>query len=145
MILIDANILVYATNEADPQHKAAHEWLDNRFAAGYRVGLPWPTLLAFLRVMSNPAIFGVNATLAMPWSQIEHWLSNGNVWIPAPTERHQAILGQLLQTPGLTSRYVSDLHLATLAMEHGLTLCSTDTDFARFPGLKWENPLKPKA
>ena len=77
------------------------------------------------------------------WNQIEAWLSCDSVWIPQPTERHAAVLGSLCVLPGVHGDLISDAHLAALAIEHGLTLCSTDGDFARFRDLKWLNPLAP--
>jgi predicted nucleic acid-binding protein len=101
VILVDANILIYAMNRAAPEHDAAREWLDARLNGTARVGLPWPSLLAFVRTVSNPAILA----------------------------------------RAVSSRMVPDAHLAALAIEHGLTLCSTDGDFLKFQGVKWENPL----
>lgn len=75
------------------------------------------------------------------WAQVESWTSCETVWIPAPTEHHGEVLGRLLSNPGIYGNVVADAHLAALAIEHGLTLCSTDGDFARFRELKWENPL----
>ena len=79
--------------------------------------------------------------MAIAWQQVANWLSVATVWTPAPTERHAAVLGALLASPGLYANLVPDAHLAALAIEHGLTMCSTDGDFARFPGLVWFNPL----
>lgn len=116
MILVDANLLLYAANQAAPEHRPAREWLDSRLSGTARVGLPWPSLLAFVR-LAGPA------------------------WAPQPTSRHAEILGALFAPSSMTSRLVPDAHLAALAIEHGLTLCSTDGDFARFAGLDWQNPL----
>jgi len=79
--------------------------------------------------------------MANAWKQVSHWLDGEPVWIPLPTERHAEVLGKLLAEPGVHGNLVPDAHLAALAIEHGLTLCSTDGDFARFRGLKWLNPL----
>jgi hypothetical protein len=79
--------------------------------------------------------------MTLAWGQITRWLECDVVWIPQPTERHAAVLGQLLALPGVRANLVHDADLAALAIEHGLTLCSTDGDFARFPALRWENPL----
>ena len=79
--------------------------------------------------------------MADAWEQVSTWLSAETAWVPAPTERHAAVLADLLVLPGVHGNLVSDAHLAALAIEHGLTLCSTDGDFARFPGLTWRNPL----
>ena len=81
--------------------------------------------------------------VADAWRQVESWLGGDNVWVPAPTERHGLVLGKLLTVQALKSDLVPDAHLAALAIEHGLTLCSTDGDFARFAELKWVNPLQP--
>jgi toxin-antitoxin system PIN domain toxin len=141
VILVDANLLLYAANRAAPEHPVARRWLDGRLNGSARVGLPWPSILAFVRIASNPAI--VRRPVAPPaaWRQVRDWLACEAAWIPLPGDRHADVLGPLLAPPFVTSRLVPDAHLAALAIEHGLTLCSTDGDFAKFPGLKWENPL----
>ena len=141
MILVDANLLIYAANVRANEHDRAKSWLDGHLSGSVRVGLPWPSLLAFVRVLTNPVIVGKAVTTATAWQQVRDWLKADVVWIPVPGERHVDILGQLLDNPLMSSRLVTDAHLAALAIEHGLTLCSTDGDFAKFPGLKWENPL----
>jgi toxin-antitoxin system PIN domain toxin len=141
VILIDANVLLYAAHQSAPEHERARTWLDDRLSGTPRVGLPWPSLLAFIRLATNPVIWRQPATMARAWTQVEEWLAAESAWIPAPGEQHAEILGTLLKDSSITSRLVPDAHLAALAIEHGLTLCSTDGDFARFPGLKWENPL----
>lgn len=142
MILIDANLLVYAHVESMPQHASARKWLDTQLNGVAPVGLPWPSLLAFVRLVSNPRIFERPEPVLSAWNQVKQWLSLEPVWIPQPTGHHQEILGRLIeqvQRPDI----IPDAHLAALAMEHGLTLCSADGDFARFPDLKWVNPLLP--
>jgi uncharacterized protein len=141
VILLDANLLVYAANRAATEHDAAREWLDGRLSATARVGLPWQTLLGFVRLVTNPAVLRKPVSVADAWRQVEDWLSAEPAWVPVPSERHAEVLGELLRLRHMTSRLVPDAHLAALAIEHGLTLCSTDGDFARFPGLRWENPL----
>jgi hypothetical protein len=141
VILIDVNILVYATNSAAAQHPAAREWLNRRLSDTNRVGLPWASLLGFLRLATGARIFPRPLTMANAWKQVSQWLDSEPVWIPLPTERHAEVLGKLLAEPGVHGNLVPDAHLAALAIEHGLTLCSTDGDFARFPRLKWLNPL----
>ena len=141
MILVDANLLVYAANRSAAEHETAREWLDEQLSGTARVGLPWPSLLGFVRLVSNPAILRTPVTPAEAWRQVEDWLGADAAWTPLPTSRHAEILGGLLQTRLITSRLVPDAHLATLAIEHGLMLCSTDGDFAKFPTLKWRNPL----
>jgi uncharacterized protein len=141
VILVDANLLVYAANQSAPEHEHARSWLDARLSETARIGLPWPSLLAFVRIVSNPAILRSPVSPADAWRQVTDWLGCDAAWIPLPGRRHPEVLGGLLEGSLVTSRLVPDAHLAALAIEHGLTLCSTDGDFARFPGLKWENPL----
>lgn len=140
-ILVDANLLIYAYNGAAVQHIAARDWLEARLTGPVRVGLPWPNLLAFLRVVTHPRLFPRPVETGDAWKQVANWLSSDVAWIPLPTERHAETLGELLALPGVRANLVHDADLAALAIEHGLTLCSTDGDFARFPGLRWQNPL----
>ena len=141
MILVDANVLLYASNRAAPEHERAREWLDDRLNGTLAIGLPWPSLLAFVRLVTNPVVVRHPVTSAEAWRQVEEWLECAPVWLPGPGDEHRTIIGRFLQASWMTSRLVPDAHLAALAIEHGLTLQSTDGDFARFPGLKWENPL----
>ena len=141
MILIDANLLLYAANHSSPDHEKAVEWLDEKLNGSARVGLPWPSLLAFVRLASNPSVLRKPVSPKVAWRQVEEWLTAEVAWIPAPGKHHPTILGKLLADRAMTSRLVPDAHLAALAIEHGVTLCSTDGDFARFAGLRWENPL----
>lgn len=141
MILIDVNILLYATNNAVSQHAAAREWLDRQLSDLHRVGLPWATLLGFLRLATSARVASHPLTMDAAWKNVLHWLACEPAWIPLPTEIHAEVLGDLLAEPGVYGNLVSDAHLAALAIENGLTLCSTDGDFARFRHLKWLNPL----
>lgn len=141
MILVDANLLVYAQVRAFPQHERAREWLDGRINGTARVGLPWPSLLAFVRLVSNPRIFERPNSPSRAWEQVESWLRQDSVWVPLPTDRHHEILAPLITRTEGRPNLVPDAHLAALAIEHGLVLCSADGDFARFEELAWENPL----
>ena len=142
MILVDANLLVYAHVGSFPQHDTARTWLDNRIGGRAPVGLPWPSLLAFVRIVSNPRIFERPASVLAAWQQVESWLATEVAWIPLPTERHREVLAPLMAGAEGRANLVPDVHLAALAVEHGLVLCSADGDFARFDGLQWTNPLK---
>jgi uncharacterized protein len=142
VILVDVNILVYASLRPFPEHTRAREWLDRRLGGVDRLGLPWATLLGFLRVATNRRVVEQPLPIADAWDQVKLWRSADCVWIPQPTDRHGDVLGRMLALPGIKGDLVPDAHLAALAIEHGLTLCSTDGDFSRFPGLRWENPLK---
>jgi hypothetical protein len=141
VILVDVNLLLYATNVSASQHGVAREWLDRQLVETPRVGLPWATLLGFLRLATNARVITRPLTMAAAWQQVSQWLTCEPAWIPLPTARHADVLGKLLAEPGVYGNLVPDAHLAALAIEHGLTLCSTDSDFARFPELKWVNPL----
>lgn len=141
MWLVDANLLVYAHVRDFPQHEQARDWLDQQLNGTVRVGLPWPSLLAYLRIVTNPRIFARPEPMADAWAQLSAWLGNENVWVPEPTDRHARLLGELLLGGGVQGNLVPDADLAALALEHGLTLCSTDGDFGRFTGLRWQNPL----
>lgn len=140
-ILVDANLLIYAYNRAAAQHDAARDWLETRLGGDTLVGLPWPSLLAFLRIVTHPRLLPRAVETVDAWRQVDNWLSSEVAWIPVPTERHPGILGPLLTLPEVRANLVPDADLAALAIEHGLILCSTDGDFARFPGLRWQNPL----
>jgi uncharacterized protein len=102
---------------------------------------PWPSLLAVLRLVTNPRVFEHAEPIGDAWNQVLAWLACDTTWVPEPTERHAELLGTFLALPGVHANLVPDAHLAALAMEHGLTLCSTDGDFARFPRLRYLNPL----
>jgi len=141
LILIDANILIYAHVSSFAQHRAARDWLDRQLDGFAPVGLPWASLLAFLRLVTNPRVFEHAEPMAGAWNQVAAWLGCETTWVPEPTERHAELLGRFLDLPGTHANLVPDAHLAALAIEHGLTLCSADSDFARFPGLPWLNPL----
>ncbi|MBI5394241.1 MAG: type II toxin-antitoxin system VapC family toxin [Verrucomicrobia bacterium] len=142
MILVDANLLVYAHVKNMAQHAKAKAWLDAQINSPARVGLPWPSLLGFLRLVTNPRVFNQPETLEDAWQWVGDWLDNPNVWIPQPTERHREVLASLLPATAGRPNLVPDAHLAAVAIEHGLTVCSADGDFGRFPGLRWVNPLQ---
>jgi toxin-antitoxin system PIN domain toxin len=139
MILVDANLLIYASAPESTQHQAAKRWLDERLNGSSRVALPWPSLLAFMRIVSNPRLFE-GASLPLARAQVQSWLDLPTTWIPSPTEEHARILGELLDDEH-SHRLVPDAHLAALAIEYGLILCSSDGDFGRFRNLRWQNPL----
>lgn len=141
MILVDANLLIYARLSSFPQNAPARAWFDAKLNGNAPVGLPWASLLGFVRITTNPRILERPLPLVQAWRQVTEWLSRPPVWIPNPGDGHAAILGELLATSGATGNLVPDAHLAALAIEHGLRMCSTDGDFARFKGLTWENPL----
>ncbi|CAN5878001.1 type II toxin-antitoxin system VapC family toxin [soil metagenome] len=141
MIAVDANLLVYAHVTSFDQHQAALQWLEDQLTTLPRVGLPWPSLLAFVRLVTNPRVFSEPESVADAWAQVEAWLDAEPVWTPTPTDRHRQLLGEGLQVSALRANDVPDAHLAALAVEHGLRLATTDSGFARFDRLEWFNPL----
>lgn len=141
MILVDTNLLVYAKTASMEQHEAARAWLEEQLSGLYGVGLPWASLLGFLRLTTNHRIFERPLAMAAARAQVDEWLGLRSVFTPEPTERHAEILAALL-AQGDRPRHVPDAHLAALAIEYGLTLQTTDRAFARFSGLRWENPLE---
>lgn len=142
MILIDANLLLYAYIPVYAEHERARQWFEQQLNGAMPVGLPWPTLLAFVRLIANPKIYSEPVPVRQAWDEVRNWLKRDNVWIPVPTNRHADILNELMTVAVQRPYLVPDAHLAALALEHGLTLCTHDRGFSRFPGLKWMDPLE---
>lgn len=140
-MIFDANLLLYARNSADPRHARAQRVMEEALNGPRRVGLPWQSLTAFLRVATHPRVFASPLTADQAAQQVEDWLAAPAAWVPSPTPRHNEVLLDLVRGLRLAGSLVSDAHLAALALEHGVALWSTDADFARFPGLSWHNPL----
>lgn len=141
MILLDANLLLYAKISDFPEHGATRAWLDERLNGPHRVGLPWPSLLAFLRIATSPRVFARPMASRDAWAQVERWLSLPQVWTPEPGDGHPRVLGDLLRATSAVAGDVTDAHLAALAIEHGLVLCTHDRGFAKYPGLRWDDPI----
>ncbi|MGA8808695.1 MAG: TA system VapC family ribonuclease toxin, partial [Thermoanaerobaculia bacterium] len=141
MILVDSNILLYAKFEDVPQHRRARIWFEEQLNGSARIGIPWQVSLAFLRLATNARVFARPLTIAAAWKQMMEWLDHPRVWIPEPTEEHASVLRDLLLHANVTGSLVADAHLAALAIEHGLTVCSADSDFVRFPAVSWLNPM----
>ena len=143
MTLVDANLLVYAANVDAPEHERARAWLEERLNGAERVGIPWESFVAFVRIVTNPRIIELPLAPEQAWSHIDDWLAAPVAWIPLPTERHAEVLGELIGRYRPSGNLIPDAHLAALAIEHGLEICSADTDFARFTEVRWINPLAP--
>ena len=140
-MLLDANLLIYAHDASSPFHARARPWVEAQLNGPRRVAIPWPTVSAFLRLTTNPRVTGRPLTPDRAWRYVEGWFESPMAWAPVPTERHGELLGRLVSDLQLAANLVADAHLAALAMEHGLEVCSADADFARFPDLRWRNPL----
>jgi len=141
VILVDANLLIYAIDEASPRHRAARAWLEERLSASDTFALAWIVLLAFVRLTTNPRVFEHPLSPGEAFDIIDGWLAQPCVTVVHETERHASVMRELLEPLGGAGNLVNDAHLAAMAIEHGAELCSSDTDFARFPGLRWTDPL----
>lgn len=140
-MLLDANLLLYAVHSRAPHHRAAAAWLTEQLNGPRRVGLPWQSLAAFLRISTHPRAFERPLDGPTAWQRVADWLQAPAAWIPQPGTEHAALLGQLIARHDVRGNLVPDAQLAALALEHGLTICSADTDFARFTEIRWHNPL----
>ena len=141
MILLDANLLVYAVNADALLSGKAKSWLESALSGQETVGFPWNVLLAFLRLTTRPGLFRHPLPIDTAFDLVASWLDQPSATIVHPGPRHLQVLRELLLPLGTGGNLTADAHLAALAIEHRAELCSSDTDFARFNGLKWRNPL----
>jgi uncharacterized protein len=141
MILIDANLLLYAYDSSSEHHNKARIWLEKILSEPQAVRVAWVTILAFLRISTNRKIFENPFTISEATSIAQQWLEHSTVDLLHPTERHWAILSKLLKDGQANGPLVMDAHLAALAIEHGAKLNTTDKDFSRFDDLQVVNPL----
>lgn len=141
MKLVDANLLLYATDERSPRHPAARAWLDGLLASDEPVAFAWAVLLAFLRLSTNPRVFEHPLSADRAFEVVKGWVAHPTAAIVHPGDRHLNLVDQLLRPLGTAGNLVADAHLAALAIEHGAELNSCDADFSRFSGLRWVNPL----
>ncbi len=139
--MVDANLSLWAHRRQFPRHSQARDWWGRLLIEVPLVGLPWPSILAFSRIVTHPRALERPLGIPQAWSIVASWLDRPNVWIPVPTERHREILADMLLTGSATGNHVPDAHLAALAVEWGLQLLSADRDFARYPNLNWRDPL----
>ena len=143
MILVDANLLIYAIDTDSPHHARARPWLEELLSGTTTVGLAWVVILAFLRITTRPGILNRPLTPDRALEFIAEWLAQPYVGAVSAGEHHWQTLRNLLKTSGTAGNLVSDAHLAALAIEHGYAVYSTDHDFKRFPGVEHVNPLAP--
>ncbi len=141
MILVDANILLYAEDSLRPLHRQARSWWDTQLSGSSPVCLSWVVVSAYIRIGTNPRVFQQPLALAQALARVQSWLDQPCTRLVQPTQRHWVVFQQMLTDGQARGNLVTDAHLAALAVEHGCVLCSTDADFARFPTLKWQNPL----
>lgn len=141
MILVDANLLLYAYHPRAAQHETSRAWLQAMLCGPELVRFAWLTLWAFLRIGTNPRVFERPLSTSEAEKVISSWLAQPAAGILEPGERHWDILRGLMGEGQTAGPLVMDAVVAAIALEHGATLYTTDRDFARFPGLKWTNPL----
>ena len=141
MIVLDANILLYAYDSSSSHHANARAWVEQVFSESDPVGLPWQTISAFLRIMTNLRLPGERFTLQEAVEIVDRWLEQPNVRLLAEGEDHWPLFRQMMVEGQASGALISDAHLAALTVEYGGMLQTTDRDFARFPSLRWANPL----
>lgn len=141
MIVLDVNLLLYAYGAASPRHKEARAWLEKVFSSTEPLGLPWQTLAAFIRIVTNPRLPGFRRSPEEAARTVDEWLEQPNVRVLTPGDDHWSIFRRMIVEGQASGPLVSDAQLAALTIEHGGVLHTTDRDFARFPGLRWKNPL----
>jgi uncharacterized protein len=140
-MLLDANVLLYAVDRSSRFHQVASDWLTEQLNGARRIGIPWQSLVAFLRISTHPRASDSPLTPVDALGYVEDWLAADPVWTPVPGQRHGELLADLVERYQLRGNLISDAHLAALALEHGMPLVSADTDFARFTDLRWINPF----
>jgi toxin-antitoxin system PIN domain toxin len=143
MIVPDVNLLLYAVNSDAPLHQPAREWLEETLSGAEDVGLSWIVILAFLRLTTRAGVFAKPLRVDAAFETVAGWLEAPGVRVALPGPQHFGIMRSLLQPLGTGGNLTSDAHLAAIAIEHNALLCSCDHDFARFPGLRWTDPLSP--
>ena len=141
MIVPDVNLLLHAHDSQSRRHEAARKWWETLMNGTGTVGLPWVALLGFIRIATNPKILDNPLDVGSACSRVRSWLNRPQTALIHPGDRHADILFELLEGTGSAGNLTTDAHLAALAIEHQAELHSTDADMARFPGLRWTNPL----
>ena len=141
MILVDANILIYAVNRDADQHRKARNWLEQALSGTTEIGFAWIVILAFIRVTTRAGIMARPLHFTHALSYVDGWLSQSNAILVSPGERHWPIFRNLLSGTGSAGNLTSDVHLAALAVEYGAEIYSADYDFRRFTGITHINPL----
>ncbi len=142
MILIDANLLIYAIDSASPHHRPARRWLEKVLSGSERVGLTWGVILAFLRIVTHPAVVRRPLSPEAALEYVDSWLAQPYVLTVVPGEKHWLILRNLLRASGTAGNLTSDAHLAALAVELDCEIYSSDHDFKRFHGVRYVNPIE---
>lgn len=141
MIVPDINLMIYAYNHAAPLHELARGWWDDILSTERPVGIPWAVAFGFIRLTTHPAILSEPLAPSKAFDLVESWFTNPAIQSLDPGPRHLRISRDLISATGVAGRLTTDTHLAAIAIEHRCELHSNDSDFGRFPGLRWHNPL----
>jgi uncharacterized protein len=141
VIVVDANLLIYSYDLDSAHHKKSLAWLEELLSGVEAVGLPWQSVSAFLRVITNRRLPGTRVTLEQAVQVVDEWLQQPNVQVLVPADQHWSVLRQMILEGRASGPLVSDAEIAAITIEQGAVLHTTDRDFARFPGLRWKNPL----
>ena len=142
MKILDVNLLLYAVNSDSPRHDAARVWLEKALNGEETIGLPWAVILGFLRIATNSRAFASALKAPAALETVDEWLTLENVRLVREKDDHWETLRTLIASAGTAGNLTTDAHLAALAISHDAVLCSSDLDFGRFKGLRWENPLR---
>lgn len=140
-MLVDANILLYAIDDDSQFHAAAREWLEAALDGPRRIGIPWASFTAFVRIATHPRASRNPLSPSEAWQFVDDWFDAPATWVPVPGRGHRDLLGRLIRDLDLRGNLVSDAALAALCIEHGLQMVSADSDFARFTEISWLNPV----
>ena len=143
MIAPDANLLIYANEPASSFHSASRTWLEGILSSTEPVGIPILSIYSFLRLVTNPRLAPKAIAFGQAAEIVNSWLRVAHVRILYPGDRHWNLLQQLSRGARLSGNLVTDAAIAAIAIEHGAVVHTNDRDFARFPGLRWHNPIEP--
>jgi uncharacterized protein len=139
--LPDVNLLIYSVDDSSPHYERARSWLEQALSGTEEMGFAWMALLGFVRISTNPAAFGNALSPSRAFEFVDSWLGSPVARLVHPGEQHAVHMRNLLMPLGTAGNLTNDAHLASLAIEHGAEVCSSDNDFTRFEGVRWVNPL----
>ena len=140
-MLVDANVLLYAVDRDSPFHDRARAWIESALNGTRRVGIPWSSATAFVRIATHPRALRDPLTPGEAWRLVDAWVDTPTVWVPEPGAGYREILGRLVRDLDLRGNLVADAAVAALCIEHGLDIVTADSDFARFTEIDWINPV----
>ncbi|MEX2182511.1 MAG: TA system VapC family ribonuclease toxin [Gemmatimonadaceae bacterium] len=142
MKLVDTNLLLYAIDKASVHHAATKKFLEQALSAEETLALPWAVITGFIRLSTNRRVTRRPIDPKAASAIVDGWLAFPNVVALDPGPDHWRIMRELIEATGVGGNLINDAHLAAMAIENGAELCSADSDFARFPRLKWTDPTR---